>query len=407
MLSDPIHIGICGGAIGDRNRLTLAITRSLVGAGLTMARADKLAPVQVGYVPSPEPAAPGSLQDVAEWQIASWSAREIAAGRHSQVVLSITTPYESIARRSVHSSNPSESENAEMMQLLVEIATLHDRYDVLLVLATDPAELVADSQTRLRVQSDRRLRELLIRAAVSHVLVEPGAEREAIAMAVAVAAGEAPRRVSPADGGPTSPASNATGEPNSVPCVGLAGAPTQEKYALVADLQTQLRDVGVTICRTPTVLDRVRALGLQPLAPRSIEWIITAGVASELALMYRKATTPLLHPIVLTTQTSYDALARYITHIQRMKADVPAHQLNRLVQLARIHDRYDLLLATQGYEPSRPTPSDLTIPVRDSTLRRLLKAEQVDHQVVPFGDAVYALKGVFAEVERLSPHGAV
>ncbi|WP_308124489.1 AAA family ATPase [Streptomyces sp. NEAU-YJ-81] len=130
--------------------------------------------------------------------------------------------------------------------------------------------------------------------------------------------------------------------------IGVLGTHSTGKTTLLKRIQMQLRGRGLTVARTGRLAKRAAAIGLPKMrhhTAASTEWIITQGIADDIAAAAQGA------DVVLVDRASFDALAYYHAyyHAALEHRGEHSHRLERerLRLLASTQaPKYDLLLAT-------------------------------------------------------------
>ncbi|MFD9441180.1 AAA family ATPase [Streptomyces sp. NPDC060006] len=166
--------------------------------------------------------------------------------------------------------------------------------------------------------------------------------------------------------------------------IAVLGTHSTGKTTLLKRIEMELRGHGVTVARTGRFAKRAAALGLPKMqhhtAP-STEWIITQGIADEVA-----ATASGVH-VVLIDRAALDALAYLHAALEFRGEQLNRLENERLRLLASTQlPKYDLLLATV-LDPAIPVDVGHDYDARYRTLvnvhtHDLLTSEQIPHQRV-------------------------
>jgi hypothetical protein len=132
--------------------------------------------------------------------------------------------------------------------------------------------------------------------------------------------------------------------------IGIVGTYSTGKTTLIRHIEMELRALGVTALRSGGFGKRAASLGLPKMTDHtaaSAEWIITAGVADELAATVRAE-------VVLADCAAPAALAYYTAALEHRGEPAPSETVNRLRTLVMsLSTPYDLLLATV-LDPDEP-----------------------------------------------------
>ncbi|MGW3421340.1 AAA family ATPase [Streptomyces phaeochromogenes] len=132
--------------------------------------------------------------------------------------------------------------------------------------------------------------------------------------------------------------------------IGIVGTYATGKSTLMRRIEMELRALGTSALRVGGLGKRAAFLGLPKMArhtPLSTEWIITAGVAEELAATVRAE-------VVLADCAAPAALAYYKAALEQRGEKAPPETVNRLQTLVTaLSTPYDLLLAT-ALDPDEP-----------------------------------------------------
>ncbi|WP_406354240.1 AAA family ATPase [Streptomyces sp. NBC_00658] len=138
---------------------------------------------------------------------------------------------------------------------------------------------------------------------------------------------------------------------NAVPVrIGIVGTYSTGKTTLMRRMEMELRALGTPALRVGGLGKRAAFLGLPKMARHtalSSEWIMTAGVAAELAATVRAN-------VILADCAAPAALAYYTAALEHRAEKAPDEYLRRLRALATaLSTPYDLLLATV-LDPTEP-----------------------------------------------------
>jgi hypothetical protein len=166
--------------------------------------------------------------------------------------------------------------------------------------------------------------------------------------------------------------------------IGVLGTHSTGKTTLLKRIEMELRAEGVTVARTGRLGKRAAAAGLPKMqhhTPASTEWIITQGIADELAAAAQGA------QVVLLDRAAHDAIAYFHAALE-CRAEAP-HRLarERLLALASTQlPKYNLLFATV-LDESMPVETGHDYDPRfrrlvDQHVRLLLDQDDIPHQQV-------------------------
>ncbi|SEB31586.1 AAA domain-containing protein [Streptomyces melanosporofaciens] len=126
--------------------------------------------------------------------------------------------------------------------------------------------------------------------------------------------------------------------------IGVLGTHSTGKTTLLKRIQMELRGHGLTVARTGRLAKRAAAIGLPKMqhhTAASTEWIITQGIADDIAAAAQGA------DVVLVDRASFDALAYYHAALEYRGEHAHRLERERLRLLASTQaPKYDLLLAT-------------------------------------------------------------
>jgi hypothetical protein len=166
--------------------------------------------------------------------------------------------------------------------------------------------------------------------------------------------------------------------------IGVLGTHSTGKTTMLKRIEMELRGHGVTVARTGRLAKRAASIGLPKMQHHtevSTEWIITQGIADEIAAAARGA------HVVLADRAASDALAYYRAALEFRGEQADALETERLTLLAAtLYTKYDLLLATV-LDPTVPVNQghDYDAGFRalvDKHVHLLLAEEQMEHQQV-------------------------
>lgn len=128
-------------------------------------------------------------------------------------------------------------------------------------------------------------------------------------------------------------------------CIGVLGTHSTGKTTLLKRIEMELRGHGVTVARTGRLAKRAAGIGLPKMTQHtgaSTEWIITQGIADEIA-----AATAVGAEVVLADRASLDALAYLYAALEYRGERCDRLESERLRLLVSTQlPKYDLLLAT-------------------------------------------------------------
>ncbi|MFG2964908.1 MULTISPECIES: hypothetical protein [unclassified Streptomyces] len=163
--------------------------------------------------------------------------------------------------------------------------------------------------------------------------------------------------------------------------IGVLGTHSTGKTTLLKRIEMELRAEGITAARTGGLGKRAAAAGLPKMqlhTASSTEWIITQGIADELAAVAQGA------EVVLLDRAAHDAIAYFHAALD-YRGEAP-HRLERerLLALASTQlPKYDLLFATV-LDDSQPVES---LHDYDPRFRRLV--DQHVHLLLAQDDIVH------------------
>ncbi|MFE3881896.1 AAA family ATPase [Streptomyces lydicus] len=167
-------------------------------------------------------------------------------------------------------------------------------------------------------------------------------------------------------------------------CIGVLGTHSTGKTALLRRIEMELRGHGLTVARTGRLAKRAAGIGLPKMmrhTVQSTEWIITQGIADEIACAAQGA------DVVLADRAAFDALAYLRAALEFRGERLPRLENERLLLLASTQlPKYDLLLATVLDESVPVDESHDYDPeyrrLVDRHTHSLLAGEQILHQRV-------------------------
>lgn len=166
--------------------------------------------------------------------------------------------------------------------------------------------------------------------------------------------------------------------------IAVLGTHSTGKTTLLKRIEMELRAEGITVARTGRLGKRAAGAGLPKMqhhTAASTEWIITQGVADELAAAAQGA------EVVLIDRAAHDAIAYFHAALEYRGEAPPRLERERLLALASTQlPKYDLLFATV-LDASVPvdTSHDYDAHYRrlvDQHVHRLLDQDSVPHQRV-------------------------
>ncbi|AYV32895.1 hypothetical protein EES41_39675 (plasmid) [Streptomyces sp. ADI95-16] len=125
--------------------------------------------------------------------------------------------------------------------------------------------------------------------------------------------------------------------------IGVLGTHSTGKTTLLKRVEMELRGHGVPVARTGRLGKRAREIGLPKMqhhTPASTEWIITQGIADEIAVLAQGM------EVVLADRAPLDAIAYLHAAVEYRGDHLPRLDKERLLLLASTQlPKYDLLLA--------------------------------------------------------------
>ncbi|MFD3910000.1 hypothetical protein [Streptomyces sp. NPDC058603] len=170
--------------------------------------------------------------------------------------------------------------------------------------------------------------------------------------------------------------------------IGVMGAHSTGKTVLLKRIEMELRGHGIPVARTGQLGKRAALVGLpkmQQHTTASTEWVITQGIADEIAAAARPGPEPIR--VVLADRASWDALAYFQAAQEWRRSPVDRLERERLRLLASTRGpKYDLLLATV-LDQSLPVEQTHDYDARyrylvDRYTHTLLAEDEIPHQRV-------------------------
>ncbi|MEV7394780.1 AAA family ATPase [Streptomyces sp. NPDC091215] len=166
--------------------------------------------------------------------------------------------------------------------------------------------------------------------------------------------------------------------------IGVLGTHSTGKTTLLKRIEMELRAEGVTVARTGRLGKRAAAAGLPKMqhhTAASTEWIITQGIADELAAAAQGA------EVVLLDRAAHDAIAYFHAALEYRAEASHRLERERLLALASTQlPKYDMLFATV-LDESKPVEHGHDYDPRfrrlvDQHIRLLLDQGDIAHQRV-------------------------
>jgi nicotinamide riboside kinase len=163
--------------------------------------------------------------------------------------------------------------------------------------------------------------------------------------------------------------------------IGVLGTHSTGKTTLLKRIEMELRAEGITVGRTGRLGKRAAAAGLPKMqhhTAQSTEWIITQGVADEVAAIAQGA------EVVLLDRAAHDAIAYFHAALEHRGETAPRTERERLLTLAATQlPKYHLLLATV-LDESVPVDSSHAYDPRyrhlvDHHVHQLLDRDDIPH----------------------------
>jgi predicted ATPase len=167
--------------------------------------------------------------------------------------------------------------------------------------------------------------------------------------------------------------------------IGVTGAHSTGKTVLLRRIERELRAEGVRVARTGRLGRRAADIGLPKMHEHtalSTEWIMTQGIADEIAAAAQGA------DVVMADRAVIEALAYWHAAVEFRGESLDPAQDERLRLLAGTqHARYHLLLATVldpavPVEDRRHTYDPRYRELVDRHVHALLAQERIDHRRV-------------------------
>ncbi|MEC3995359.1 AAA family ATPase [Actinacidiphila sp. DG2A-62] len=167
--------------------------------------------------------------------------------------------------------------------------------------------------------------------------------------------------------------------------IGVTGAHSTGKTVLLRRIERELRAEGVRVARTGRLGRRAADIGLPKMHEHtalSTEWIMTQGIADEIAAAAQGA------DVVMADRAVIDALAYWHAAVEFRGESLDPAQDERLRLLAGTqHAQYHLLLATVldpdvPVENRRHTYDPRYRELVDHHVHALLAQERIDHRRV-------------------------
>jgi hypothetical protein len=166
--------------------------------------------------------------------------------------------------------------------------------------------------------------------------------------------------------------------------IGILGAHSTGKTLLLRRIEMELRGHGLTVARTGRLGKRAAAAGLPKMhqhTAESTEWILTQGIADEIAARASGA------DVVLVDRAPHDALAYWHAALEYRDERALRREYDRLLTLASTQlPKYDLLFATL-LDENVPLDTGHAYDPRyrrlvDRHVHHLLQDETIPHQRV-------------------------
>ncbi|MET7474683.1 AAA family ATPase [Streptomyces sp. NPDC005648] len=166
--------------------------------------------------------------------------------------------------------------------------------------------------------------------------------------------------------------------------IAILGTHSTGKTTLLKRIEMELRAEGVTVARTGRLGKRAAAAGLPKMhhhTADSTEWIITQGIADEIAATVQGA------EVVLIDRAAHDAIAYFHAALAYRGEVPPRLERERLLTLASTQlPKYDLLFATT-LDESMPVDTGHEYDARfrrlvDQHVQLLLDQDDIAHQRV-------------------------
>ncbi|MFI6695501.1 AAA family ATPase [Streptomyces sp. NPDC050433] len=170
--------------------------------------------------------------------------------------------------------------------------------------------------------------------------------------------------------------------------IGVMGTHSTGKTTLLKRIEMELRAHGIPVARTGRLGKRAALTGLPKMqhhTAASTEWVITQGIADEIAAAARPAPEPI--QVVLADRAAWDALAYFHAAQQWRQKTHDLLECERLRLLASTQaQKYNLLLATV-LDEALPVESKHDYDARyralvDHHTHALLAEDKIPHQRV-------------------------
>ncbi|MBL1099510.1 AAA family ATPase [Streptomyces sp. 205] len=164
----------------------------------------------------------------------------------------------------------------------------------------------------------------------------------------------------------------------------MLGTHSTGKTTLLKRIEMELRSHGVTVARTSRLAKRAAGIGLPKMqhhTAMSTEWIVTQGIADEIAAAARGA------EVVLADRACLDALAYFQAALEFRGEHLHRLERERLRLLTSTQlPKYHLLLATV-LDPDVPVDDSHDYDARyrllvDRHVHGLLADDEIEHQRV-------------------------
>jgi molybdopterin-guanine dinucleotide biosynthesis protein len=166
--------------------------------------------------------------------------------------------------------------------------------------------------------------------------------------------------------------------------IGVLGTHSTGKTTLLKRIERELRGHGLAVARTGRLAKRAAEIGLPKMhrhTAASTEWIITQGIADEIAAAAQGA------HVVLVDRASFDAIAYLRAALEFRGETVHRMEMERLRGIAATQaPKYDLLLASV-LDPTVPVDTGHDYDARyrllvDDHVHRLLAEDVIPHRPV-------------------------
>ncbi|MEU8887314.1 AAA family ATPase [Streptomyces sp. NPDC048442] len=186
--------------------------------------------------------------------------------------------------------------------------------------------------------------------------------------------------------------------------IGVMGAHSTGKTMLLKRIEMELRGHGIPVARTGGLGKRAARVPLPKMqhhTATSTEWIITQGIADEIAAAAHQGPEPV--QVVLADRAAWDALSYYRAALEWRQEQADRLDRERLWMLASTQSpKYDLVLATV-LDPDLPVKPGHDYDARYRTLvdhhtHAVLAENQIPHQRVT-GDPASQARAVELAVQ--------